>query len=177
MKLVQELLLERLRYNRIESDRTPFWIVLALRRGCNLTRVDYANTLGVYMTEYTQCNSNYASIGGTTSMTSFVCRHYTQGGREASRRRWSNFIPAVPPVNFRFKSEISSSTNIYTGNDNNAIILETILHSIVSNDWSDPTFHSYFTNKEMRSKLWIIWILCKKKHHGITITRRYLNQI
>lgn len=170
------MLLERLRYNRIESDRTPFWIVLALRRGCNLTsRVDYANTLGVYTTEYTQCNSNYASIGGTTSMTSFVCRHTHKGG-EASRRRWSNFIPPVPPVNFRFKSEISSSM-IYTGNDNNAIILETILHGIVSNDWSDRTFHSYFTsNEEMRGKLyyWIIE-LYKKKHHGITnYTRRFL---
>lgn len=87
-------------------------------------RVDYANTLGVYTIQYAQCNSNYGSIGGTTSVKRRLCAGIHVGGRR---------VEDVDRISFHQRSGIFQLRNMkhhlpYMGNDNEKI-LETVLDS------------------------------------------------
>lgn len=62
-------------------------------------RVDYANTLAVYTIEYAQCNSNYGSIGGTTS-TRRVVRVQAYTGRR---------VEDADRISFHQRRDISAS--------------------------------------------------------------------
>lgn len=63
--------------------------------------------LAVYTIQYAQCNSNYGSIGGTTSMKRAVCAQaYTRGGES---KTLIEFHSTNAIGYFSFKSETSSS--------------------------------------------------------------------